>query len=94
MPASRFLKIVQETGQIPFCGFYLPVSTSRNHPVLVLKVAKRCVFFLGFDAKFESYNFDEFVFLPFLKDNTQVSLNRVLGQPPKRDFKESPPVPE
>ena len=33
MPASRFLKIVQETGQIPVCSFYLPVSTSRNHPV-------------------------------------------------------------
>jgi len=33
MPASRFLKIVQETGQIPLCSFYLPVSTSRNHPV-------------------------------------------------------------
>jgi len=33
MPVSRFLKIVQETGQIPVCSFYLPVSTSRNHPV-------------------------------------------------------------
>jgi len=34
MPASRFLKIMQETGQIPVCSFYLPVSTSRNHPVV------------------------------------------------------------
>ena len=33
MSASRFLKILQETGQIPVCSFYLPVSTSRNHPV-------------------------------------------------------------
>jgi len=33
MPASRFLKIVQETGQIPVCSFYLPVSTSRNPTV-------------------------------------------------------------
>jgi len=35
MPASRFLKIVQETGQIPVCSFYLPVSTSRNPTVEV-----------------------------------------------------------
>ena len=34
MPASRFLKIVQEIGQIPVCSFYLPVSTSRNLTVL------------------------------------------------------------
>jgi len=33
MPASRFLKIVQETGQIPVCSFYLPVSSSRNPTV-------------------------------------------------------------
>ena len=33
MPAHRFPKIVQETGKIPVCSFYLPVSTSRNHPV-------------------------------------------------------------
>ena len=31
MPASRFLKIVQETGQIPVCSFYLPVSTLEPH---------------------------------------------------------------
>jgi len=36
MPASRFLKIVHETGQSPVCSFYLPVSTSRNHPVCIL----------------------------------------------------------
>ena len=33
MPANRFLKIVQETCQIPVYSLYLPVSTSRNHPV-------------------------------------------------------------
>jgi len=33
MPASRFLKIVRETGQIPICSFYLPASTSRNPTV-------------------------------------------------------------
>ena len=41
MPASRFLKIVQETGQIPVCSFYLPVSTSRNHPVVGGKMETR-----------------------------------------------------
>jgi len=35
MPASRFLKIVQEPSQIPVCRFYLPVSTTRNHTVCV-----------------------------------------------------------
>ena len=40
MPTSRFLKIVQETGQIPVCSFYLAVSTSRNHPVQ--STATRC----------------------------------------------------
>ena len=34
MPASRVVKMVQETGQIPVCSFYLPGSTYRNHPVL------------------------------------------------------------
>ena len=43
MPASRFLKIVQETGQIPVCTFYLPVSTSRNSTVDdKLKVKRWC----------------------------------------------------
>jgi len=39
MPASRFRKIVQETGQIPVCNFYVPVSVCRNHPVYTLRVA-------------------------------------------------------
>jgi len=43
MPASRFLKIVQETGQIPVCSFYLPVSTSRNPTVAVFcKLTLEC----------------------------------------------------
>jgi len=31
---------VQETGQIPDCGFYLPVSVSRNATVGVKEVAQ------------------------------------------------------
>ena len=32
--ASGCLKKVQQTGQIPGCSFYLPVSMSRNHAVV------------------------------------------------------------
>jgi len=43
MPASRFIKIVQETGQIAVCSFYLPVSTSRNHPALYKHRQIKCL---------------------------------------------------
>jgi len=47
MPASRFLKIVQETSQIPVCSFYLPVSTSRNPTVRAATHSAHCCNTLG-----------------------------------------------